>query len=229
MTYLIYMSYLKMKTIKVCQLLFCLLAMACSKKQSGGICPANETLPAATGAPTVLVIGDSISIGYTPTLIAALSPNYDVVHNPCNAMTTTWTAQNIDTWLASRDSFEAITWNNGLWDVADWENVSDSAYAANLHAIAQKIKAKTAHPLFILTTEVLPATPHRNNADVVNRNNIARDVMNLEGIAVLDLYSVSQTIVGEHVSVDDVHFTEAGSQVLGEAVLDSLDTLFGVN
>ena len=208
-------------------LFFCL--FACSKKQGGGICPTNESLPAATGAPTVLIIGDSISIGYTPTIEAALSPAYDVVHNPCNAMTSSWTAQNIDTWLASRSSFEAITWNNGLWDVADWENVSDSDYAANLHAIAQKIKAKTAHPLFILTTEVLPATPHRNNADVVNRNNIARDVMALEGIKVLDLYPVSQTIVGEHVSADDVHFTTAGSQVLGEAVLDSLDTLFGVN
>ena len=207
-------------------LLIC--AINCSKKQSGGICPANETLPTATGAPTILVIGDSISIAYTPTLKDALS-TYDVVHNPCNAMTSTWTAQNIDTWLASRDTFEAITWNNGLWDIADWEKVSDIDYAANLHAIAQKIKAKTAHPLFILTTEVLPATEHRVNADVINKNNIARDVMALEGIAVLDLYSISQTIVDEHVSIDDVHFTEEGSQILGDAVLNSLDTLFGIN
>lgn len=208
-------------------LLLFFLLISCSKKQGGGICPANEGLPTATGAPTVLIIGDSISIGYTPTIEAALSSAYDVVHNPCNAMTSSWTAQNIDTWLASRDTFEAITWNNGLWDIADWENVSESEYATNLHVIAQKIKSKTEHPLFILTTEVLPATPHRNNADVVNRNNIARDVMALEGIEVLDLYSVSQT--AEHVNVDDVHFTEAGSQVLGEAVLDSLDTLFGIN
>lgn len=203
------------------------LFIACSKKQGSGICPANEALSVPTGAPTILIIGDSISIGYTPTIEAALKPAYDVVHNPCNAMTSTWTAQNIDAWLASRDTFEAITWNNGLWDIADWENISDTQYAENLHAIAQKIKAKTAHPLFVLTTEVLPATPHRNNADVINRNNIARDVMALEGIAVLDLYSVSQT--AEHVSIDDAHFTEAGSQVLGEAVLESLDTLFGVN
>lgn len=210
-------------------LLIVMLSSACGKKSSGGICPANEALPAATGAPTVLIIGDSISIGYTPTIEAALTPAYDVVHNPCNAMTSAWTAQNIDTWLASRDSFEAITWNNGLWDIADWENISDSDYAAKLHSIAQKIKAKTAHPLFILTTEVLAGTPHRENADVVNRNNIARDVMALEGIPVLDLYSVSQTIIDEHVSQDDVHYTDAGSEVLGQAVLEKLNELYGVN
>lgn len=214
---------------KLKSLLLIVILCSCGKKSSGGICPANEELPAATGAPTVLIIGDSISIGYTPTIEAALEPAYDVVHNPCNAMTSAWTAQNIDTWLASRDSFEAITWNNGLWDIADWENVSDSDYAANLHSIAQKIKAKTAHPLFILTTEVLVGTPNRENADVVNRNNIARDVMLEEGIPVLDLYSISQTIVDEHVSADDVHFTDAGSQVLGEAVLDKLNELYGVN
>jgi hypothetical protein len=113
-------------------------------------------------------------------------------------MNSNWTNEQIDYWLDSRATFEAITWNNGLWDTADWGPTSDAKYEANLHAIAAKIKAKTAHPLFVLTTEVLPGTLHENNANVIQKNSIAIAVMAAEGIPVLDLYSVSHRLVAEH-------------------------------
>lgn len=191
-------------------------------------CPSNESLSEATGDPTVLIIGDSISIGYTPEIALGLS-GFDVVHNPCNAMTSTWTASQIDLWLASRPSFEAITFNNGLWDLADWINTPIVSYRDNLHLIAQKIKAKTTKPLFVLTTEVLPGTPNRIDANVLAYNQAAIAVMALEGIPVLDLYSVSQTIQHEHSNPNDVHFTESGSSTLGQAILNELNVLYGIN
>ena len=192
---------------------------------SDQFCP-KQSLPAATGQPSILVIGDSISIGYTPTIQKALGATYDVVHNPCNAMDSTWTRQQIDYWLGSRASFEAITWNNGLWDNVDSDPTSNAKYEANLHAIAAKIKAKTAHPLFVLTTEVLPGTPNQRNADVIQKNAIAVAAMAAEGIPVLDLYVVSQRLV--HVSPTDLHYTAAGSAALGAAVLAELKTRYGI-
>lgn len=184
-------------------------------------------MPAWNGKPSILVIGDSISIGYTPTIQAAL-PNYEVVHNPCNAMTSTWTNLYVEDWLSERASFDAITWNNGLWDIASWIATSDADYIANLHTIAQKLKAKSSNVLFITTTEVLPGTQYRNNADVIHKNSLAVTVMGQEGIPVLDLYSYSTTIQNEHVTPTDVHFTETGYQLLGQQVLNALSANFSI-
>ncbi len=79
----------------------------------------------------------------------------------------------------------------------------------------------------MLTTEVLPNTPYRTNACVVGKNAIAAQVMAAEGIPVLDLYSVSVGLQSEHVTATDVHFTDTGSQALGAAVLNSLQTEYG--
>ncbi len=216
--------------IKLSALVLALSFTACAKKEGPPICPSNVPLVASDGRPTVLVIGDSISIGYTPTVKAALDQSgLQVVHNDCNAMTSTWTKSQIDTWLNSRPSFEAITWNNGLWDIANWINTPAAEYAANLHTIAQKIKAKTAHPLFVLSTQVLPGTPYREDANGVAFNQIAVTVMQQEGIPVLDLYSVSAGIQADHVSPTDAHFTSAGYLILGNSVLGELDALYGIH
>ena len=215
------------KSYGVLILIFLSLTNCGPLKEAIGMCANGEMMEATDGRPTVLVVGDSISIGYTPTIAAGL-PNYQVVHNPCNASTTAWTKSQIGYWLNQRPTFEAITFNNGLWDISAWAHVSDENYRDYLTEIAQRVKTKTANPLFVLTTEVLPGTEGRIDADVVTKNNIARAVMALEGIPVLDLYSVSQTIQAEHVDATDVHFTALGSQILGTAILTALNTM-GVN
>lgn len=205
-----------------------LVLASCARVDSPSYCPLNQSLSPSNGKSTVLIIGDSISVGYTITIRTQLT-NYDVVHNPCNAMETTWTRSQINKWLDSRAQFEAITWNNGMWDIADWVQTTDYDYVSNLHYIAKKIKAKTSRPLFILTTQVLPGTPHRVDANVFHKNQLAAQVMAQEGIPVLDLYSVSQGIPLYHVDPHDVHYTPAGYQILGNAVLSALDSIYGIN
>lgn len=205
----------------------CVFFTACAEDRSEVTCTGKEAVEASDGRGTVLVIGDSISIGYTPHLKDALGDTYQVTHNPCNAMTSTWTRMHVEKWLASRTSFEVIVWNNGLWDIATWISTGDAAYEANLRAIARAVRAKTAKPLFILTTKVPVGTPYRNDSDVVRINAIAQRVMSEEGIPVLDLYAVSAN--AEHSAPADVHYTTAGSAVLGDAILNELNQTYGVN
>lgn len=207
--------------------MLCGVLSGCGKTE-GDPYPCFVGVPESNGLPTILVIGDSISIGYTPYLQSALLA-YDVVHNPCNARTSGHTRESIDAWLSSRASFEAITWNNGLWDVAQWEPTDDETYINNLRYIAQRIKAKTAKPLFLTTTEVLSGTPDRIEADVVHKNSLAVAVMASEGIPVLDLHAVSVGIAAEHINAHDVHFTEQGSSDLADAILAELNTTYGIN
>lgn len=215
-----------MRYLLLISILFC---AACSNHKdddSGPYCASQVPLEAETSDPTILVIGDSISIGYTPTIRASYFGAYQVVHNPCNAMTSTWTLSQLDTWLGSRTTFEAITFNNGLWDTR--YGVSEDDYRSNLHLIAQKIKAKTAKPLFLTMTQILPGTEGNSNAKVLIYNQIAIDVMQAEGVPVFDLYTVSDSLKDEHTSSTDVHYTNFGYQVLGISIVNELSRLYGL-
>jgi hypothetical protein len=215
---------------KILVILLCFLT-ACSGKNDApyNACTLDQTLQPSNGKPTVLIIGDSISLGYTPFIQQSLDNNYDVIHNPCNAENSTWTLANIDVWLAGRTNFESITWNNGLWDNSDFAYVDDNTYVANLHAIAIKIKAKTNKPLFILTTQVLPNTPDWIGVDTQHKNTLALTVMNQENIPVLDLYTVSTTIPQYHITPTNVHYTDQGYQTFANSILTELNNLYGIN
>jgi len=224
-----------MKTLNALLILALGIALsACAhKKSADDVC--NETIPASDGRPTILVIGDSISIGWMNQVIANDSlPNYQVVHNPCNAKFSTYTLENIDGWLSARPQFYAIVWNNGLWDIASWVNTSGSDYQLNEAEIAHKIMAKTSRPLFLLTTGVPVNTPYRNDANVAAYNALAVQVINTElGLPVLDLYTASHSapIVNEHVDPvqqDDVHYTTQGYNDIAALVLNELNALYGI-
>jgi len=205
--------------------LILILILGCAKKPEAQCdeTAANQVIPKSNGKPTVLVIGDSISMGYVKYVRAGL-PDKQVVHNPCNAENTTNTLSKIDSWLDTRETFDTITFNNGMWDTAFSENdpfeVPIDEYAINIRAIAEKVKAKTDQPIFVLTTEA-PADiePLGKNGRILLYNQAAEEVINdVGGIEIIDLYTVSTTIRGLH--NEGVHFLPAGYQVLANAILD---------
>ena len=209
-----------------------LILSACQPKDTDPFA-CEDWIPASNGKPAILVIGDSISMGYTPFVKSTLA-NYDVVHNPCNAMNSHNTLKRIDGWLSTRASWEAITFNNGLWDISSDPTAegnayqTDDQYRANLTEIAQRIKQHTTHPLFILSTEVPIGATYRVDVDIQTKNAIAVQVMAAEGIPTLDLYTYSKTITADHIAPDNVHWTAAGSQLLADQITTKLQTEYGI-
>ncbi len=125
----------------------------------------NEDLP------QVLIIGDSISLGYTPVLQGMLDGQVDI-NRPLNdgggwinCEGTKRGVQMIDEWLASGD-FDLIHFNFGLHDLKHvhpetGRNSTDPAhpqqsdiveYEANLNVIVRKLKASGAKLIFATTT-----------------------------------------------------------------------------
>lgn len=207
-------------------LLIALVFIASCGKDATVICNSGEKMEASNGKETILVVGDSISIAYDDIMQETLT-DHQVIHNPCNAMETTWTLSEIDGWLGQRDRFAAITFNNGLWDIAPWVRTPESVYRHNIRQIALKIKAKTDAPLFILTTKVPDnANDGRSDVNAQRLNQIAQEVMAELGIPVVDLYTKSDGL--ERVTPDDVHFTDAASRVLGQEILDQLLFAHGI-
>ena len=66
--------------------------------------------------PRILIIGDSISIGYTPFVKELFQGRAEVVHNPGNAQHTGTGLENIDLWLGD-GHWDVIHFNWSLWDL----------------------------------------------------------------------------------------------------------------
>lgn len=163
-----------------------------------------------TRSPSVIVMGDSISIGYTPYL----APK--AVHTPGNAQTAAHTLANAETWLEGQ--YDTIIFNNGMWDANFDIDAHAGEYRSNLSQIAQIVKRHTEHPVFILTTRSLAGAVH--NASIDRLNMIASEVMAQNGIEVINLNDVSASLTAEY--IDPVHMTEDGYRALAQAINTSL-------
>jgi len=171
----------------------------------------------------ILVIGDSISIGYTPFVTAALKGKATFVHNEGNAAHSRNGLAKIDEWLGDT-KWDVIHFNFGLHDLKKMEDgnhqVPLEEYAENLHSIVQRLKQTKARLIWASTTPV-PAgkiSPLREPADVPKYNAVAARMMQLEKITINDLFSADQS--GQLPA--NVHYTPAGYQALAQQVIKVL-------
>jgi arylsulfatase A-like enzyme len=193
---------------------------------------------AGPALPRVLLLGDSISMGYHGAVVAGLDDEAVVVRPKENCEGTTKGLKRIDAWLALEGGgFDVVHFNFGLHDLkrvkADGTNSNDPAdgrqaevdsYERQLRAIAEKIVASGARVVFATTTPVPDGgvRPHRDPADVVAYNDAARRVMSGLGIELDDLYAFAAPRLAALQKPVDVHFTEAGSRELGGVVAASI-------
>jgi acyl-CoA thioesterase-1 len=193
----------------------------------------------------LLLLGDSISMGYTPFVKKMLADEM-VVHRPMrgermeNCSGTTFGVANIDRWLLiDGGRWDVIHFNWGLHDLkhmkADGKTASDQAgdppqasvevYEMQLREILKKLKATGAKLVFAATTPVPdePMKVYRSNADVLRYNEAAFKVMKEEGVAVNDLYAFVRPRMKElQIQPANVHFTPAGSEALAAEVVKAV-------
>lgn len=193
----------------------------------------------------LLILGDSISMGYTPFVQKMLAEQM-VVLRPMrgqkmeNCSGTTYGVANIDRWLQIEGGkWDVIHFNWGLHDLkhmkADGKTASDLAtdppqatvevYEKQLRAIVAKLKATGARLVFATTTPVPdePMKVYRSNADVIRYNEAALRVMKDEGVAVNDLYTFVRPRMKElQIQPANVHFVPAGSEALAAEVVKAV-------
>jgi lysophospholipase L1-like esterase len=184
----------------------------------------------------VLIIGDSISIGYTPFIQKALSPGINIEHNPGNGGPTTRGVENIEKWLGNRE-WDLVMFNFGLHDMVYKDStkkydvvhgkisVSLEDYRKNLQHIVSKLKETTATVVFITTTVVPENAAGRKVEDPAKYNQVALEVMKKNGIEVLDLYQKSQAIHPQNSKPGNVHYTEKGYELLAEPIIARIKSL----
>ena len=184
--------------------------------------------------PRVLLIGDSISIGYTPGVKDLLQGTADVQRVNQNCGPTTRGLANLDKWLGD-EAWDVIHFNFGLHDLKYIDEngkrvppsdgkiqVAPEDYRRNLTSIVESLLRSGATLIWCTTTPV-PAGAHgRIPGDAVRYNRIALDVIHNVApagtILVNDLHGYVQQHSEQIQKPADVHFTPAGRQRLATQV-----------
>lgn len=198
---------------------------------------ADEALPKAN-LPKVLIIGDSISIGYTPFVIQALKDQAVVFHNKGNAQHTGTGLERLDQWIGDT-KWEVIHFNWGLWDLCyrqpDAKNqgnrnkdngsitTSLEQYGKNLDELVTRLKKTYAKLIWAHTSVVPEKEAGRRVGDDQKYNEVATTIMKKHGVAIDDLYTLTKGFPAElFAGVGNVHYTKAGYAKIAEQVADKI-------
>ena len=169
--------------------------------------------------PRVLLIGDSVSRGYTQAVRKDLAGKANVHRAPANCGPTASGLKNMDVWLGD-GRWDVIHFNFGIHDRAT--PLAD--YTQRLEQLIERMK-KTGAKLVWATTTPIPDNPAQKQtaASIVERNQAALEVMKRHGIAIDDLFAAITPRLAELQNPHDVHFTGPGYDFLGQQVAASIE------
>lgn len=200
---------------RIILVLFTLTLSACAKDPDADLCGFIAPKTQDDARKDVLVIGDSISIGYYDDL-GVLLPQAEVQHHDCNGKNSRHGMLNINDWLSVRPHWDIVVFNHGIWDneTESDHRTTDLEYETYIRYEARQIKARTTCPIFLLTTK----TDRESNAGILHDNVIARRVMAEEGIPVLDTYSFSEGLE----RYDGTHYRPENEAKIAQFVNDGI-------
>jgi lysophospholipase L1-like esterase len=195
----------------------------------GVICHAEEA-----DLPNVLIIGDSISIGYTKPLRMILKGKVQVSHNPKNARDTATGLKKLDQWLGSK-KWDVIHFNHGLHDMIQGYRGKNDRYVAtntgetfipidqyksNLEKIVQRLKKTDAKLIFATTTPIPEGTGLWKGKQGYEKeyNKAALEVMKKHKIEINDLHALVLPDIEKLQKPKNVHFNPNGSKAMAKEV-----------
>ena len=165
--------------------------------------------------PRVLLIGDSISRGYTLVVRHALAGKANVHRAPANCGPTAMGLQKLPVWLGD-GKWDVIHFNFGIHD----RLTDDATYAANLEKIIAQLEKTGAKLVWARTTP--PASGENKEKFTAEQcakvNRIADAIMRKHGIPEDDLYAAVAPRLAELQNKNDVHFNDHGYDILGRQV-----------
>ena len=210
---------------------------------AASILPVSSFATAQNDLPKVLLLGDSISIGYTPFVQQMLAGKAVVVRpvkdngSPENCAGTTNGIQHIDRWIGDT-KWDVIHFNFGLHDLKhvdpktgkNSKNLEDprqaepKQYKKNLKAIIKKLKATGAKLIFATTTPYPDRVggPLRKYGDAEKYNKVALKIVKKNKIPVNNLHGFVEPQMADLQQPSNVHFTKMGSERLAEQVVERI-------
>lgn len=168
--------------------------------------------------PRILLIGDSVSRGYTQPTRKALAGKANVHRAPANCGPTASGIKNLEAWLGE-GKWDVIHFNFGIHD----RSTPAADYVKRLEEIVVRLE-KTGAKLIWASTTPIPDNPAQKQTavSIVEKNALAAEVMKKHGIPMDDLFAAMTPRLAEFQPPLDVHFTGAGYDFLGAKVGESI-------
>jgi lysophospholipase L1-like esterase len=186
-----------------------------------------------TSLPRVVLVGDSIRLGYAPLVAKRLEGKAIVISPTPNGEDSGNVLRNLEEWVITEKP-DVVHLNAGLHDL----KLKDKSYQVplveyekNLKTILERIQTGTkAKVVFATTTPILDnrhaqrkAGFDRFEADVQRYNATAVSIMTQAGVPINDLHTIVEAggkdaLLGG----DGTHYTQHGYDLLAAAVTDSI-------
>jgi len=216
-----------------------------SEKKQSRVNPVFAPIKDDPSLPRVLLMGDSISIGYTLPVRKLLTGKVNVHRIPANARHTGIGLENINKWLGD-GHWNVIHFNWGLHDLCyrstdaktpgrkDKVNgrldLTFEEYQQNLRKLVRILKAADAELIWAGTTPVPEGEPGRFKGDEIKYNKAAEIIMKENGVMINDLYAhVLPKLSQLQLPNGNVHFTAEGYNYLAEQVAASILKALGAS
>ena len=200
-------------------------------------CTASAPMPAPSSGsaqiPKVVLVGDSIRLGYAHVVARFLSGKAAVASIDVNGGDSGNVLRNLEEWVI-REKPDIVHLNAGLHDLKVSRQTREyqvpiDQYEANLRNIVRVIREKTSASLIFASTTPILDERHslrgeafdRFEADVRRYNEVALRCMKDLGVPVDDLHwMVEKGGAAKLLSGDGTHYTPEGYGLLGQAVAD---------
>ena len=192
----------------------------------------------------VVLIGDSIRLGYEKYVREALSDVAEVYSPAENCRFAQYVLRNFYDWKKKHewpDDVDVVHWNAGLWDTItlfeDGTLTPPEFYADTVRRIDKRIRLcyPNAKVIFATSTHVQEdkylnkKKAARYNADTDKFNRIAIEALEGSGTYIDDLFEVSRN-APESAFSDMTHYnTPEGCELLGGAVVKSICDTLGID
>jgi len=225
------MKYIAFLIVLVSTTTFAQAPKAAEKKQRTPN-PSLVKIEDVPGLPRVLLIGDSISIGYTLDVRELLKGKANVHRIPTNGGPTTNGLKNIQAWLGT-SKWDVIHFNWGLHDLkyitndpskradpkdpAAHHQVALADYEKNLAELVKTMQATGAKLIWCNTTHVPVGSAGRVEGDEVKFNEAAARIMTAASVPTNDLRAHALAKPEAQLPAN-VHYSAEGSRYLAEKV-----------
>lgn len=188
--------------------------------------------------PRVLIIGDSISIGYTVPVRQLLKDKANVHRVPVNGEYSAFGLAHIKEWLGE-GKWDVIHFNWGIWDthlldssgglITNEDGYVGTAkirttiaeYQENLNQLID-IMERTGAKLVWASSTPITSRKGKRLEDIGNYNKAAAEVMHSRHVMIDDLHSLIEPHLSEMQGADGCHFTPQGYDYLGKQVAESI-------
>jgi len=195
--------------------------------------------------PNVLIIGDSISIGYTAAVTGLLEGKAYVSRPQTNCGPSGKGVASIKSWVGKK-KWDVIHFNFGIWDTHYLHNGqlvrnrtkykpedlkrrnTTEKYVENLSKIIAVMKTTGATLIWASTT---PFVSYGEDTKllVAKNNKAAKALMEKEGVTINDLYNLALPHLKEWQSKDGCHFTRQGYGELAKQVASNVSDALSKN